>query len=102
MIIEGPMDLTLSFLNGSDPGASAFANVVILLRDKVSGSSGTLPDQIPQNTVVIPTDASGPVNIILETSTDLVNWTAATPGAYATSASNRFFRVRAETVSSKP
>lgn len=71
--------------------------VAILLKDKVSGNSGTIPDQIPLNTVVIPTDASGPVNIILESSVDLVNWTLASPGAYATSTSNRFFRVRAET-----
>jgi hypothetical protein len=95
LIIEGPTDLSLSLLLGSDPGTGAFANVVILLKDKISGSLGTQSSQIPLNTVVIPTDASGPVDIILESSTDLVNWTPALPGSYATSNSERFFRVRA-------
>jgi hypothetical protein len=96
LIIEGPTDLSLQFLLGSDPGANAFANVVILLKDKVSGSSLTYPDHIPRNTVVIPTDANGLVDIILESSTDLVNWTPALTGQYGASDSNRFFRIRAE------
>lgn len=50
---------------------------------------------IPANAVVIPTDATGPVQIILESSADLVNWTSALPGTYGSSATNRFFRVRA-------
>jgi hypothetical protein len=51
---------------------------------------------VPANVVVIPTSATGTVQIILESSTDLINWTAANPGTYgASSATNRFFRVRA-------
>jgi hypothetical protein len=50
----------------------------------------------PADAVVIPTSATGNVQIILESSADLVNWTAANPGIYgASSATNRFFRVRA-------
>ena len=59
-------------------------------------TSPTNPNQIPANSVVIPADSSGPVNIILESSADLVNWNPALPGTYGTTASNRFFRVRAE------
>jgi hypothetical protein len=51
---------------------------------------------VPSNAVVIPADSGGPVNIILESSVDLVNWTAALPGTYGTSTTKRFFRVRAE------
>lgn len=51
-------------------------------------------DLIPTNTVVIPTDASGPVEIILESSEDLITWTAAMPGSYGSSTAKRFFRVR--------
>lgn len=51
---------------------------------------------IPSTAVVIPSDSGGPVNIILESSVDLINWTAALPGTYGTSTTNRFFRVRAE------
>ena len=50
----------------------------------------------PSNAVVIPADAGGPVNIILESSTDLITWTSASPGTYGTSTEKRFFRVRAE------
>jgi hypothetical protein len=51
---------------------------------------------VPADCVVIPTSATGNVQIILESSSDLVNWTAAMPGTYGvSSATNRFFRVRA-------
>jgi len=50
---------------------------------------------IPNTGVVIPADAGGPVNIILESSVDLINWIPADPGTYGTTTTNRFFRVRA-------
>ena len=51
---------------------------------------------IPSTAVVIPTNATGQVNIILESSTDLVTWVTATPGSYGAATQNRFFRVRAQ------
>ena len=53
------------------------------------------PQMTPSTAVVIPTDATGPVNIVLESSPDLVNWSGALPGTYGSSTTNRFFRVRA-------
>jgi hypothetical protein len=50
---------------------------------------------IPANTVVIPSDATGNVQIVLESSSDLVNWVSSQPGTYGNTYSNRFFRVRA-------
>jgi hypothetical protein len=51
---------------------------------------------VPADAIVIPTSAAGNVQIILESSPDSVNWTAANPGTYSlSSATNRFFRVRA-------
>src|ERR1019366_6770683 len=50
----------------------------------------------PSSSVVIPNDGGGPVTIILESSTDLINWVPAEPGTYGTTSSNRFFRVRAQ------
>jgi hypothetical protein len=47
----------------------------------------------PANSVVIPTDATGPVQIILQSSSDLVNWIPSLPGTYGNTYSNRFFRV---------
>ncbi len=50
---------------------------------------------IPSTAVVIPSDATGPVNVILESSADLVTWTPALPGSYGSTEPKRFFRVRA-------
>jgi hypothetical protein len=47
----------------------------------------------PANSVVIPTDAKGDVQIILQSSSDLVNWIPSLPGTYGSTYSNRFFRV---------
>ena len=55
----------------------------------------SLQSIIPANAVVIPTDATGPVQIVLESSGDLVNWTSSLPGTYGNTYTNRFFRVRA-------
>ena len=61
----------------------------------ITSSSSTISNYVPANAVVIPSDVSGPVQIILESSSDLVNWNAAMPGTYGNTYSNRFFRVRA-------
>lgn len=51
---------------------------------------------VPADAIVIPASTTGNVQIILESSIDLVNWTAANPGTYSpSSATNRFFRDRA-------
>jgi len=50
---------------------------------------------IPANAVVIPADSTGSVQIILESSTDLITWTQANPGTYGASTIKRFFRIRA-------
>ena len=49
----------------------------------------------PSNAVVIPADAGGPVEIIMESSIDMVNWTKAESGTYGTTTEKRFFRIRA-------
>lgn len=50
---------------------------------------------VPSNAVVIPEDSAGSVEIIMESSIDLITWTAAMPGTYGQSTDKRFFRVRA-------
>ena len=47
----------------------------------------------PANSVVIPTSATGNVQIILQSSSDLVNWVSSLPGTYGSNYTNRFFRV---------
>ena len=45
---------------------------------------------------VIPENAAGNVDIILEQSTDLINWSAVNPGSFPPSTAKRFFRVRSQ------
>jgi hypothetical protein len=49
---------------------------------------------IPANAVVIPEDAGGQYQVVLESSTDLLNWAVANPGTYGGSTQRRFFRTR--------
>ncbi|MEM9479762.1 MAG: hypothetical protein AAGA58_08930 [Verrucomicrobiota bacterium] len=100
LTMEGPVDFQLGFREG-EPGADAIVQVVMCIRDKVKNqcysSGGASPGTtIPKCAVVIPSDATGNVEIKLESSIDMVNWTAALPGLYGASTDNRFFRVRAE------
>ena len=54
-------------------------------------------DQFPPDKTVIVPEGSG-ANIVLESSTNLINWTAATPGLYTNRTGNLFFRIRADRV----
>ena len=85
LIVPGPATLTISV----GPGTSTFLSYRLF--DNTSG----VGQGIPSSAVVIPADASGPVQIILESTTDMVTWTPANPGTYGASTSKRFFRVRA-------
>lgn len=95
------------------PFASQIPQTVTGLTNIVVGSAGSLhtwatfqittpaspsvvSNYVPADAIVVPASATGNVQIILESSPDLVNWTAASPGTYGASAgTNRFFRVRA-------
>ena len=79
----------ISIIAGFAPGWATF---------KITTPCNTtvVSNYVPADSVVIPSSATGNVQIILESSPDLVNWTAAAPGTYSASmATNRFFRVRA-------
>lgn len=84
-VIAGPASLRL--VGQHDPPRAAVCTL------QITKPSSTFT---PVNTVVIPNDSNGPVTIVLESSTDMVNWIPANPGTYGTSATNRFFRVRGE------
>jgi len=80
------------FFCSSTSGQTYSGNGILTYRfvDNTSTTTTT-----PTSSVVIPTDATGPVKIVLESSTDLVTWTEANPGTYGASTTKRFFRVRA-------
>jgi len=98
--VQSGVVLNQTYMSGtqrfSGPGVLNYYSSYVLalvtyrLVDNVSTTT-----TIPTSAVVIPTDATGPVNVILESSTDLVTWTAANPGTYGASTTKRFFRVRA-------
>ncbi|MEO5804210.1 MAG: hypothetical protein ABIR24_11840 [Verrucomicrobiota bacterium] len=85
-VVCGPSTIQLISRNSD---GSSISTIQITTETPALGSA------IPVNTVVIPEDTNGPVTILLESSSDLVSWTAANPGTYGTTHSNRFFRVRA-------
>ena len=89
LVVAGPATIKLKVKNTNtyfQDSCTVYATLQI---------SDNAPQFSPSTAVVIPADATGPVNIILESSPDLVNWTGALPGTYGSSSTNRFFRVRA-------
>jgi len=50
---------------------------------------------VPTSAVVVPANATGDVDVLLEQSTDMITWTQCLPGTYNASTQKRFFRVRA-------
>lgn len=81
--------------------ATGMTNVVVTggwatFKIETPATATVVSNYVPADAIVIPSSATGNVQIILESSPDLVNWTAASPGTYGASAgTNRFFRVRA-------
>jgi hypothetical protein len=84
LVLAGPIRIRFDF---NQPG--------VLITYKITNATSGLSAVGPSNTVVVPEDISGPISIILESSTDLINWTAAQPGQYGASTTKRFFRIRA-------
>lgn len=97
--VPGPTVFSVEITDQTPPPES-FVLVSYQLRDNAPSDSPASP--FSGSAVVIPEDASGPVEIILESSTDLVNWSAANPGTYGSSTGRRFFRVRAVIQSGNP
>lgn len=95
--VNGPATIIItSQVSDSITVGSATAQDNVLCTISTTQNSQCNTNQFTPNTgVVIPADSGGPVNIILESSVDLINWIPADPGTYGTTTTNRFFRVRA-------
>lgn len=83
-IVVGPAALSLT----------AISNAIVCTY-RIFDNTAAVGQGVPSTAVVIPAASTGPVQIILESSTDLITWTAADAGSYAASTTKRFFRVRA-------
>ena len=58
-------------------------------------TSGSSVNTISATSVVVPANAVGDVDVLLEQSNDMITWTQCLPGTYNASTQKRFFRVRA-------
>jgi hypothetical protein len=100
--ISGLTGITLSnYMAATNPPyefipAPGWATFKITTPPSTNACTLVVSNYVPADAIVIPASVTGNVEIILESSPDLVNWTAANPGIYGPSAAtNRFFRVRA-------
>jgi hypothetical protein len=83
-VFAGPA--TIRAKSGARPDASL---VTFTVQRAGSNANG-----VPLNSAVIPEDADGQYQVLLESSTDLITWTSAMPGSYGGSTLKRFFRTR--------
>jgi hypothetical protein len=81
VIVAGPASIRLV---SEVPGDQGFCTIKV--------TPETFP---PGNTLVIPADSKGAA-VILESSTDLISWSSASPGVFTNLTANLFFRLRAE------
>jgi len=89
--VSGPATLSMRL-----PGAENFGSggsTIFLAYKKMP--SQNIASNISSTSVVIPTSASGDVDVKLEQSADNVTWTECLPGTYNSSTVKRFFRLRA-------
>ena len=61
---------------------------------KITRNGTVTNPSAPSNVAVIPNDAEGDFEVILESSVDLVTWTPANPGTFGGDTPRRFFRTR--------
>lgn len=93
MVVCGPARIGTFTQDGTVVNAHFF-QIIATVEDMVPAAPAM--GLVPTAAVVIPADASGPVEILLESSEDMINWNTAQPGLYGTSDPQRFFRVRGE------
>jgi hypothetical protein len=81
--IAGPAVITLENMQ---PGTVVSNRGIATFEVKKIGTA-SLPAEVPQ-------EAGSNFDVVLEQSSDLVNWTPANPGAYSGTETKRFFRTR--------
>jgi hypothetical protein len=65
------------------------------IKDSTLEASTATTANISSASVVVPSNAVGDVDVLLEQSNDMITWTQCLPGTYNASTQKRFFRVRA-------
>jgi hypothetical protein len=65
------------------------------IKDDPLQATSSFSANISSASVVVPSNAVGDVDVLLEQSNDMITWTQCLPGTYNASTQKRFFRVRA-------
>jgi len=95
--IVGPMNIEYGLSEAGWVVAEFPRTTVSFLLEKKEDSLGNIfsPSRTSSSFVVVPENANGEVDVLLEQSADMVTWSQCFPGTYNTSTQKRFFRVRA-------
>lgn len=93
MMVAGPMRIG-TFASDGPLAIAHFFQIIATVEDMEPAVPPV--GLVPTASVVIPADAAGPVEIMLESSEDMINWNTAQPGLYMKSDTKRFFRVQSQ------
>lgn len=93
--IEYGMDQSETFSYVGNDLTQSFCDFLFEIKDSQFQTNSTTTITIPSTAVVVPSNATGDVDVLLEQSTDMITWTQCLPGTYNASTQKRFFRVRA-------
>lgn len=86
LIVAGPATIVLTTGGPGYPSGYCMTTMAV--------TRAATPSTTPSNAAVIPEDAIGQYQVLLESSTDMVTWTPANPGTYSGNVEKRFFRTR--------
>jgi len=97
--IVGPMNIEYGLLGATSYSSSTFeptlCTFLFEIKDSTLEASTATTANISSASVVVPSNAVGDVDVLLEQSNDMITWTQCLPGTYNASTQKRFFRVRA-------
>jgi hypothetical protein len=99
--VIGPANLEYGLLQTGTWGGSAdtlmqtTCSFLFEIKDDPFQVASVSSQNISSASVVVPANATGDVDVLLEQSTDMITWTQCLPGTYNSSTQKRFFRVRA-------
>lgn len=97
--IVGPINIEYGLSGATSYSSSTFeptyCSFLFEIKDSTLEASSATTASISSASVVVPSNAVGDVDVLLEQSNDMITWTQCLPGTYNASTQKRFFRVRA-------
>jgi hypothetical protein len=97
MLVEYGLDgviasYTQSYLDLDSTFLKTYCDFLLEVKDSALKE---ISSNISSTSVVVPSNAVGDVDVLLEQSNDMITWTQCLPGTYNASTQKRFFRLRA-------